>query len=182
MTPRDHVVLVDSGDRAIGVADKIFAHRQALLHRAFSVFVFDGRGRLILQRRAPSKYHSGGLWSNTVCSHPRQGEPAARAAARRLEEEMGFACALEPVFSFTYRVDLGEGLHEHEYDHVFMGRFDGEPCPDPAEADAWRAATAGQIRHELATTPRQFTYWFRVAFAEFERRNLLLPRPHLALA
>lgn len=173
MSRIEHVVLVDHNDRAIGSAEKLLAHRHALLHRAFSVFIFDGHGRLMLQRRAASKYHSGGLWSNTVCSHPRPGETPAHGAVRRLDEEMGFLCRLEPAFAFTYRVDLGNGLHEHEYDHVFTGRFHGAPRPDPTEVDGWRMASPEDVRHELAGEPERFTYWFRIAFEQFERRGLM---------
>jgi len=173
MQVNQHVVLVDRDDVPVGTAEKMRAHRLSLLHRAFSVFVFDGRGRLLMQRRAPDKYHSGGLWSNTVCSHPRPGESPADAAHRRLIEEMGFDCVLEPVFSFIYRADVGAGLHEHELDHVFTGTFDGDPIPNPAEADAWRWIDPEELRHELATRPGGFTYWFRIAFAELDRRGLV---------
>lgn len=170
-----HVVLVDRQDRPIGTAEKLIAHRQALLHRAFSVFTFDDAGRLLLQRRALDKYHSPGLWSNTVCSHPRPGEAPAAAGRRRLMEEMGFACTLEPAFRFIYRVELAPGLFEHEFDHVFVGRFNGQPDPDPTEVLEWRFESPANVRAELATAPERFTYWFRIAFSELDRRRLLLP-------
>jgi isopentenyl-diphosphate delta-isomerase len=175
MIQPEHVVLVDRADRQIGIAEKLLAHRQALLHRAFSVFTFDDDGRLLLQRRALDKYHSPGLWSNTVCSHPRPNEAPASAAARRLVEEMGFVCALDPAFAFVYRAELGPGLFEHEYDHVFTGRFNGRPDPDPTEVLDWRLESPEQIRRQLAAVPERFTYWFRIAFAELDRRSLLLP-------
>jgi isopentenyl-diphosphate delta-isomerase len=134
------------------------------------VFVYDSVGRLLLQRRAAHKYHSGGVWTNTCCSHPRPGEPVAAAAARRLSEEMGFECALEPAFGFLYRAELGNGLVEHEYDHVFRGRFDGEPRPDPAEVAGWRWETPEAVRAELAARPQAFSAWFPIAFEKLHSR------------
>lgn len=158
------MVLVDDADRPVGTAAKLAAHRTGALHRAFSVFVFDGHGRLLLQRRARTKYHSGGLWSNTCCGHPRPGEATAAGAARRLEEEMGITCALRGAGAFTYRARVGE-LEEHEFDHVLTGRFDGEPRPDPREVEAWRWAPPASLAAELAAAPGTFTPWFGPAFA-----------------
>ena len=121
------LVAVDAHDRPTGTVHKIRAHREGILHRAFSIFVFDDADRLLLQRRALRKYHSGGLWSNTCCSHPRPGEQVLDAAHRRLREEMGFDCALDTAFSFVYRAELEGGLVEHEYDHVLLGRLAGDP-------------------------------------------------------
>jgi isopentenyl-diphosphate Delta-isomerase len=171
----DHVILVDRTDAQIGVREKQAAHVTGALHRAFSVFVFDDAGRMLLQRRATAKYHSGGLWSNTCCSHPRPGESTAAAAQRRLLEEMGFHCPLEVAFSFIYRADVGGGLVEHEYDHVFIGRFRGEPLPYPAEVEAWRWASARDLVRELREQPGRFTYWFRIAFDELRARGYLEP-------
>lgn len=162
----DHVVLVDADDTPIGTMDKLEAHRQGLLHRAFSVFVLDTAGRVLLQRRALAKYHSGGLWTNTCCSHPRPGEEVRAAAARRLREEMGIPCALREVFRFTYRADVGSGLIEHEFDHVFLGHTDNTPQPDPAEVMDTRWATPQAITAELAAHPERFTAWFRICWNE----------------
>src|SRR2546423_9920022 len=129
----EQLILVDSSDREIGVGEKLETHREGRLHRAFSIFIFDGAGRLLLQKRAPTKYHSGGLWSNTACGHPRPGEETVAAAHRRLREEMGFDCELRAAFGFLYRAELRERLIEHEYDHVFVGEFRGAPAPDVAE-------------------------------------------------
>jgi isopentenyl-diphosphate Delta-isomerase len=170
MIPANHVILVDTNDVALGIEEKLTAHRTAKLHRAFSVFVFDATGRLLLQQRAAHKYHSAGLWSNTVCSHPRPGEGTGEAAHRRLVEEMGFDCPIVPAFEFTYRADLGSGMHEHEYDHVFVGRFDGTPVPDAAEVAAWRWTGLEELRAELGIRPQDFTFWFRIAFEEIDRR------------
>jgi isopentenyl-diphosphate Delta-isomerase len=169
----EHVILVDRDDTAIGVEHKQAAHIEGSLHRAFSIFVFDRAGRMLLQRRALSKYHSGGLWSNTCCSHPRPGESTAAAAQRRLFEEMGFHCPLETAFSFVYRAAVGDGLVEHEYDHVFIGEFDGDPAPEPAEVDAWRWVEPAALRREMRQRPGDFTYWFRVAYDELAARGML---------
>jgi isopentenyl-diphosphate delta-isomerase len=130
------------------------------LHRAFSVFVFDDAGRLLLQQRARHKYHSGGRWTNTCCGHPRPGESIAPAAARRLREEMGFACDLRPAGAFLYRAEVGEDLVEHEYDHVLIGRHDGDPTPDPDEVAAWRRMALPDLLAELGRRPERFTVWF----------------------
>jgi isopentenyl-diphosphate delta-isomerase len=169
----DHVILVDNRDAPIGTAEKLAAHRAGRLHRAFSVFVLSPRGEVLLQRRAQGKYHSGGLWSNTCCSHPRPGESTVEAARRRLREEMGFDCDLETACSFVYRAEVGGGLVEHEYDHIFLGHWDGTPTPDPAEVEEWRWVPADELRRELRTRPGRFTYWFRVAMRELEDRGRL---------
>lgn len=157
------VVVVDEADRVLGRARKLDAHRDGLLHRAFSIFLFNAAGELLLQRRAATKYHSGGLWTNTCCGHPRPGEPLVAAGTRRLTEEMGLRCALEPTFSFLYRTSFADGLMERELDHVLVGRTEGPPRPDPAEADAWRWARPEQVLREMRRKPDRFTYWFRLA-------------------
>lgn len=158
MPGQERVILVDQHNAVVGEAEKLDAHRAGALHRAFSVFVLDREGRVLLQRRAESKYHSGGLWSNTCCGHPRPGEDTRAAAVRRLEEEMGFRCALEPVGTFVYRAQLGE-LVEHEYDHVFVGRFEGNPTPDPAEVAEWRWARLDKLAGDLSERPECYTVW-----------------------
>ncbi len=159
----EQVVLVDERDVEVGVAPKLAAHVEGRLHRAFSVFVFDRRGRMLLQRRAPGKYHSPGLWSNTACGHPRPGEPTAAAAARRLGEEMGFQCALEHRTEMLYRAEVGAGLVEHELDHIFVGTHDGEPAPDPAEVAEWRWMDPARLHADVAAAPNRYTPWFRLA-------------------
>lgn len=158
----DLVTLVDENDRELGSEEKLAAHVRGLLHRAVSVFVLDAAGRHLLQRRAPGKYHSGGLWSNACCSHPRPGEPPADAASRRLQEEMGFTTPLSPLLRHTYRAELDQGLTEHEVDHVFVGRFDGAPLPDPAEVSAWRWIDQDALAAEVMGEPGRFTAWFRI--------------------
>ncbi len=157
------LIAVDVHDREAGVVDKMTAHREGILHRAFSIFVFDEVDRLLLQRRAAGKYHSGGLWSNTCCSHPRAGESLLDAAHRRLGEEMGFDCSLQPVFGFVYRAALDAGLVEHEYDHVLVGRFRGTPAPDAREVDEWKWEHVPAVQSQLAAGPEAFTAWFKLA-------------------
>ncbi len=159
------VVLVDAEGRPTGMAPKLAAHRQALLHAAVSVFIFNARGELLLQRRAPGKYHSGGLWTNTACSHPRGGEASHAAAARALREELGIRCALEPAGVFTYRADVGSGLVEHERDEVFVGSCDDAPTADPAEVAELRWIAPPAIDTELREHPARFTAWFPQAWA-----------------
>lgn len=172
MSTGERVVLVDWTDRPVGTDEKLAAHRAGHLHRAFSVFVLDG-DRLLLQRRAHDKYHSGGLWTNTCCSHPRPGEDVETAAHRRLIEEMGFDCPLEPAGSILYHALVGAGLVEHEYDHLLIGRWEGSPDPDPAEVGDWRWVELDAVRIEVAGRPHSFTYWFRAALAELDDRGLL---------
>jgi isopentenyl-diphosphate delta-isomerase len=162
------VILVDRSDRALGSAPKLEAHERGELHRAFSVFVLNARGELLLQRRAGDKYHSGGLWSNTCCGHPRPGEETASAAARRLREEMGFGCELRHLGRFTYRAELGDGLVEHEVDHVFAGRHDGDPRPDPREVEAWRWVSPEALREEIQRDAGRFTPWLAAALDQLE--------------
>jgi isopentenyl-diphosphate delta-isomerase len=156
----EQVVLVDEHDQTIGSLEKMAAHREPLLHRAFSIFVFSSSGLLLLQRRAAGKYHSAGLWSNTCCGHPRPGEGTVDAARRRLVEEMGIDCALVAASTFVYRAELGGGLIEHEFDHVFLGVHDGPPRPAPIEVSAWRWIDAGSLQQELRIRPLSFTAWF----------------------
>lgn len=159
----DLVILVDRRDREIGVEEKLKAHQEGKLHRAFSVFLFNARNELLLQQRAADKYHSAGLWSNTCCSHPRPGESTIAAAQRRLHEEMGITCAVEKAFDFIYRVSFANGLIEHELDHVFIGRYDGAVRPAPEEAMAYRWAPIDAVKKELRDAAETYTVWFRLA-------------------
>ncbi len=163
MPTDEQVILVDERDREVGAGEKLRAHRDGALHRAFSVFVFDGAGRLLLQKRARGKYHSGGLWSNTACGHPRPGEPTDAAARRRLREEMGFDCELREVFDFIYRAELDGALVEHEYDHVFVGTHDAAPAPDPTEVEEWRWVSMSELREGLMEEPQRYSFWLKVA-------------------
>jgi isopentenyl-diphosphate delta-isomerase len=160
----EQVILVDEADRELGVLEKLAAHQNGgVLHRAVSVLLFDETSRLLLQQRAAEKYHCGGLWSNTCCTHPRPGEAPHAAARRRLREELGIAAPLRFAFSFIYRHTFDNGLTEHELDHVFWGRVASEtPAPfDPSEVAAVRWVSRAELDAELAHAPERFTYWFR---------------------
>lgn len=159
----EELILVDAQDRELGVKEKMEAHVEGALHRAFSVFVFDSEKRLLLQKRASTKYHSGGLWSNTACGHPRPGETTPDAARRRLREEMGFDCELREAFEFLYRAELDGALIEHEYDHVLVGTYEGDPAPDPAEVEGWRWVTMEELRRRLTDEPERYSYWLKAA-------------------
>lgn len=167
----ERVILVDESDREIGEAAKLDAHERGVLHRAFSVFVVNREGEVLLQRRAEGKYHGGGLWSNSCCGHPRPGEETGDAARRRLREEMGIDLTLEPVFFFTYRAEMANGLTEHEIDHVFVARFDGDPAPDPAEVGGWRWADPNEIAEALRGGAGHFTPWLEPALAGLLRHQ-----------
>lgn len=158
----ERVILVDPNGQEIGTADKSHAHRDGALHRAFSIFVFDGNGKVLLQQRARTKYHSKGLWSNTCCSHPRPHESLHEAAHRRLREEMGFDCVLKEIFSFTYKVLLADDVVEHEYDHVFFGHYDGALAPNPAEVNGWKWLDLTELRKDIRESPDRYTYWLRL--------------------
>lgn len=159
---QERVILVDRLDREIGTEEKLKAHREGKLHRAFSVFIFNGKRELLLQKRSGTKYHSAGLWTNTCCSHPRPGESHHCAARRRLNEEMGFDCELTELFSFIYQADLDNNLVEHELDHVFVGRYDGQLMPNPNEVDDWKWMDIEKLKQDVEENPEHYTYWFKL--------------------
>ena len=163
----DPVVLVDAEDRPTGTLGKLAAHRRGLRHSAVSVIVRDRAGRLMLQRRHPDKYHSGGLWANACCGHPRPDESPARAAVRRLKEEMGLAWPLAFAFRTEYRAAVTDGLTEHEIVHVFAGAFDGDPRPDPGEVAGWCWLTPDALRCSVEHNPERFTIWFRIYVRDY---------------
>jgi isopentenyl-diphosphate Delta-isomerase len=171
----ERVILVDRADTALGTAPKLAVHRDGRLHRAFSALVLNRRGELLIQRRAADKYHSPGQWANTCCSHPRPGEATLDAARRRLQEEMGFDCPLEPVGAFVYRAEVGGGLIEHEYDHLLLGHWHGTPRPDPAEVAAWRWVHPRDLMTWIRSRPRDFAPWFPLAVEELGPLQSLLP-------
>lgn len=158
----EKVVLVDQNDKMIGSMEKMEAHEKGLLHRAFSVFVFNFQGQLLLQRRSATKYHSPGLWTNTCCSHQRIGESTEAAAHRRLIEEMGFNCPLEEQFSFQYKASFSNGLIEHELDHVLFGYYEGYILPNPTEVDEHRFVDLLSLQNEIDANPENFTEWFKI--------------------
>ena len=164
---QERVILVDKTGKEIGTEEKMQVHRDGRLHRAFSVFIFNSSGELLLQKRAKTKYHSGGLWTNTCCSHPRPGEDTDQAARRRMFEEMGFQCELKELFSFIYHVKLNDGLFEHELDHVFVGSFDGTPSPDPDEVDDWKYIDIDSLQQDIQENPENYTYWFKLILYHF---------------
>lgn len=166
----EHVILVDESDKDIGTMEKIEAHMKGVLHRAFSIVIFNSRGEVLLQKRSRKKYHSAGLWTNTCCSHPLPGEPMADAINRKLAQEMGIAADLMFVYKFVYRTDLDNGLTEHELDHVYAGQFEGKPQINPEEVEAWRFASVEAIRAEIRNAPDNFTYWFRLIVDEIPVR------------
>jgi isopentenyl-diphosphate delta-isomerase len=164
MRPEEQVVLVNERDEEIGTMGKLKAHELGLLHRAFSIFLFDDNGRLLLQQRAAGKYHSAGLWTNTCCSHPRPGEPLLAAAQRRLAEEMGISTPLEHRFSFLYKGGFDNGLTEHELDHVFFGRWNGPVRPDTDEVGDWRYMAIEALGEDMRRAPDHYTIWLRACW------------------
>jgi len=167
----ENVILVDTNNNSIGEMEKIETHEKGLLHRAFSIFVFNNENELLLQRRAFSKYHSGGLWTNSCCSHPRPNETVMDASHRRLMEEMGFDCELKEEFSFIYKKEFDNGLTEHEYDHVLIGHYNDDITPNLEEVAEYKYITLKDLQEEIREQPEQFTYWFLIAFKELLKRK-----------
>ncbi|MCD6434547.1 MAG: isopentenyl-diphosphate Delta-isomerase [Candidatus Diapherotrites archaeon] len=155
------ITVVDEKDNVVGKAEKIEVHRKGILHRAFSIFVFNSKKELLLQRRALHKYHSPGLWSNTCCGHPRFGEKLTNAVHRRLKEEFGFDCKLKEIFSFHYRAEFDNGLIENEIDHVFIGIADVVPKPNKNEIAEWKWISLDDLKKDIAENPEKYTFWFR---------------------
>lgn len=158
------LILVDEFDKAVGSMEKMEAHVAGVLHRAYSVFIFNAEGKMLLQQRALSKYHSGGLWTNACCSHPYLGQVIKEAAAQRLFEEMGFTCHIEKAFEFTYKAEFDNGLTEHEYDHVFIGTYDGPISPNKDEVENYTFASVDEISEGIILKPQIYTEWFKIAF------------------
>ena len=163
----ENVVLVDRNDNPIGLMEKIEAHRRGLLHRAFSVFIIDDASRLLLQKRSQTKYHSPGLWTNTCCSHPRNGEIIIDAANRRLMQEMGMSANLKHMFSFIYRAEFDNGLIEHEFDHVFIGKSNSDPVINPDEVCEWKWTEIKKIKKDIIENSHHYTEWFKIIFNKF---------------
>jgi isopentenyl-diphosphate delta-isomerase len=163
----EKVILVNERDEPLGLMEKMEAHRKGLLHRAFSVFVTNQKGEILLQQRALSKYHSGGLWTNTCCSHPRDGEEVEQAAHRRLMEEMGFDCPVEKLLEFTYRAELDKGMIEHEYDHLFIGTCNENPSPNSEEVMDFKWVGLQDLKESIKNKPEEYTEWFKIIFDEY---------------
>jgi|TARA_B110000240_G_C13250542_1_gene347249 isopentenyl-diphosphate delta-isomerase len=163
----EQVILVDENDTQIGLMPKMEAHEKALLHRAFSVFSFNDSGELLLQQRAADKYHSPLQWTNTCCSHQRDGESNIEAGKRRLQEEMGFSCELSEVFSFIYKAPFDNGLTEHELDHVMIGKFNGVPEVNPEEVESYKWMSLEEVKVDMEMDESKYTAWFRIIFDKY---------------
>jgi len=166
----EKVVLVSETDDQLGLMGKLEAHEKGVLHRAFSVFIFNKSGELLLQQRALDKYHSPGLWTNTCCSHQRDGESSIQAGKRRLMEEMGFTCDLEEVFWFIYKADFDNGLTEHELDHVMVGYYDAEPLVNKEEVASFKWMSLKDVKDDISRNPDRYTEWFKIIFKEYDER------------
>ncbi len=162
----EYVVLVDENDNEIGKMEKQAAHVTPHLHRAFSIFIFNSKGELLMQQRALSKYHSPGLWTNTCCSHPRDNETLAEATSRRLMEEMGMTCEMHEVYTFIYKAPVGQGLTEHEFDHVWIGRSDDTPQINREEVESWKYMSLNDLKDDIENHPEHYTEWFKITFEE----------------
>lgn len=158
----EHVILVDQHDIPIGTMEKLEAHKKGILHRAFSILLFNSKGELLLQKRSASKYHSGSLWTNTCCSHPLPNESTEEATRRKLKQEMGIDVPLEFAYKFVYKATLDNNLIEYEYDHVFFGHYEGEPTLNPDEAEDWKYVDLQTLRKEVEQNEHVFTAWFKL--------------------
>tara|TARA_R100001369_G_scaffold92561_1_gene138364 strand:- start:23322 stop:23840 length:519 start_codon:yes stop_codon:yes gene_type:complete len=163
----EKVILVNQKDEPIGLMPKMEAHEKGLLHRAFSVFIFNEKNELMLQQRALSKYHSPGLWTNTCCSHQREGESNIAAGKRRLQEEMGFSAELEDTISFIYKAPFDNGLTEHEFDHILVGNYNEEPKLNPEEAEDWKWMGLEEVAKDMEVNPSVYTEWFKIIFDKY---------------
>jgi isopentenyl-diphosphate delta-isomerase len=169
----EQIILVDEKDKPLGFEEKLRAHENGgKLHRAFSIFVFNSEGKMLLQLRSVKKHHFGGLWTNSVCSHPRKGEELGDAVHRRLKDEFGFDAPLKEAFSFVYKaLDKKSGLTEHEFDHVFVGKFDGVPKPNATEIDEFKWVAASELRSDVRKNPEKYTPWFKLALERVLEKN-----------
>ncbi len=174
---RNKVVIVDRNDNSLGEMDKLLAHERGELHRAFSVFIFNHSGEMLIHQRAADKYHGGGLWTNACCSHPQLHEDLEQGALQRLQYEMGLVCQIRKLFSFIYHSPVENNLIEHEFDHVFVGYTDDNPIPNPTEVQSYRWISVDSLKEEILTFPDTFTYWFKSALDQvieaLEKSNLL---------
>lgn len=170
----EKVILVSEVDEQLGLMAKMEAHEKGILHRAFSVFIFNKKGELLLQQRALDKYHSPGLWTNTCCSHQRDGESNIEAGKRRLQEEMGFNCDLKELFWFVYKASFDNGLTEHELDHVMIGHYDDDPIVNLEEAAAFKWMPLEDVKKDMQIQPELYTEWFKIIFNEYDQRLVKL--------
>lgn len=168
----EKIIIVDDQDNAVGYEEKLKTHQLGLMHRAFSVLIMNNKREMLIQKRNKDKYHSGGLWANACCSHPRAGEHLDSSIHRRLQEEMGFDCELYKIGHLTYRVEFDNGLIENEYDHVFFGKYDNDPVPDPQEAEDWRWIALDDLYAEVGSEPQNFAFWFKEILEKFGFKSL----------
>ncbi len=164
------VILVDKNNRKIGIEEKIKAHKEGKLHRAFSIFIFNSKGELLIQQRAKTKYHSEGLWSNSVCSHPKPNELYRQSAEKRLKEELGFSCKLKKSFCFIYNTGFQNGLTENEYDCVFIGKFNGKPKLNKKEVSGYKWISVKSLKQDIVKNPKKYTVWLKIALNKINLR------------
>jgi isopentenyl-diphosphate delta-isomerase len=169
----EYIIAVDEFDKEIGSIEKMEAHYKGILHRAFSILVFNSNNQLLLQKRSVKKYHSPGLWTNTCCSHPKHGEDLQDAVYRRIKEEMGFTCKLEEIYSFIYKVEFEDNLFENEYDHVFIGKYDGEVVPNKEEVDDFKWVDINNVKADIKAHPELYTYWFKTLINRLEDKEII---------
>ncbi|WP_206663715.1 isopentenyl-diphosphate Delta-isomerase [Pelotomaculum schinkii] len=169
---KEYVILVDENDNSVGIAEKIDAHKNPKLHRAFSIFIFNSKGKLLIQQRAENKYHCPGMWANTCCSHPRPGESLEKAAHRRLQEEMGFDTKMVKSFAFIYKAQFDNGLTEEEYDHIFVGKWDGTPKINVTEVADYKWISEDILREDIKKNPAIYTPWFKIALGKLLDKNI----------
>lgn len=162
------LILVDEYDVPVGTMEKMEVHKKALLHRAFSVFIFNDKGEMLLQKRSDKKYHSAALWTNACCSHPAPGQLTIQAAAKRLFEEMGFTTTLEKAFDFIYKAPFDNGLTEYEFDHVFVGTYNSTIVPNKEEVSDYCYKNIDEITNSLQSHPQKYTAWFKIAFPKLQ--------------
>lgn len=170
---KEKVILVDKNNRKIGTEEKIKSHKEGKLHRAFSIFIFNSKDELLIQQRAKTKYHSGGLWSNSVCSHPRPNETYSQASHRRLKEEMGFDCKLKKLFCFIYNTGFQNGLIENEYDCVFVGKYNGKIKPNKKEVQNYKWVSLKDLEEDIKRNPEKYTIWLKIALNKIKNKNVL---------
>ena len=174
----EHVILVDEQDNELGSMEKMEAHQKGLLHRAFSILIFNSKGEMLLQQRADTKYHSAGLWTNACCSHPRPGESILEAGKRKLQQEMGFVCELNFSHKFIYRVELDNQLTEYEWDYVLIGNYDDAPAMNPEEGKDWKYQSVDSIIAETSKNPENYTSWFKIILTH-PHLQALVPQPEI---
>lgn len=170
----EEVILVNETDEPIGTMEKMLAHQQSKLHRAFSIFIFNDKGEMLIHQRAKEKYHSGSLWTNACCSHPRPGEETILAAERRLNEELRMQCPIREVYSFIYKAKLDKGLTEYEYDHVFFGKYSNDLVPNADEVMDWKYVPIDELQQDIVAQPEKYTEWFKIALDGLNKAEIPL--------